>query len=123
MKTYLCRMEELRKGKPRLVRAGTRKLAVWTDGSDVVVFEPFCPHARANLMHGRYHDHTVRCHWHGWQFDLLTGAGINNDSCLKVIPSEVRNEAVYALMGEPVQEMDAEPDDELMPEIRWKNES
>ena len=126
METCLCKVKELKRGRATPVRVGLKRLAVWTDGEDIVVFEPFCPHARANLLHGTYQGATVTCHWHGLQFDLRSGRGLNNDSCLRIHDSEVREGRVYVRMphGEPRpdEEQDAEPD-RWMPDIRWKKGS
>ena len=115
----------------RAVTPGTAKLTATisvksssvmkTADGEVVTFSPFCPHARANLLHGRFENDTVTCHWHGWTFDLPSGAGTNNDSCLSVFPVEVKAGVVYLLAEN--QEAEQPDEDYFMPEIKWKKDS
>ncbi len=122
MRKRLCLLQELNSEKPTLVVNDGKKVAVMkTADGTVVAFSPFCPHARANLLHGRFEKDRVTCHWHGWTFDLASGEGTNNDSCLSMFPVEVEAGVVYLVTEKPETD---QPDDEyFMPEIKWKKDN
>ena len=121
MEQRVCRLGELSEGKPRVFHVNGTKIAVMKTGTGVVAFSPFCPHARANLLHGRYDGLTVTCHWHGWKFDLKTGKGTNNDAGLTTYPVRVDEDNVFVQLKGDVEPVEAD-EAFFMPEIRWKNE-
>ena len=56
---------------------GGRELALYNVGGEFYALENFCPHKGAPLADGRLCGHAVECDWHGWQFDVRTGACLN----------------------------------------------
>lgn len=114
-------MSELKDGRPKRYQLEGKRIAIVRCGDHVAAFVPDCPHARADLTHGRYEGETVACHWHGWKFDLRTGAGINNDAHLKLFAVTVENGRVWVDLRDEISQDTEDPD--IMPEIRWKNES
>lgn len=51
------------------------ELALYHAGGEFYAIENFCPHRGAPLVDGRVCGaRTVECDWHGWRFDLRTGA-------------------------------------------------
>ncbi|MEJ7616135.1 MAG: Rieske 2Fe-2S domain-containing protein [Pyrinomonadaceae bacterium] len=61
------------------------ELALYNVGGAFYAIENFCPHRGAPLAHGRLCGQFVECDWHGWRFDLRTGA------CLDRSDSEVES--------------------------------
>ncbi len=121
VKNFVCKMNELRLRRPGKFRVDGKPVCVVRLDSCVAAFEPFCPHARADLTHARYDGDIVCCHWHGWKFDLTTGEGVNNDERLKMFPVLIEEGSVYIELEE---EKEDQPDPiDFMPEIRWKNET
>lgn len=122
MRKKLCLTQELKPGKPTVILSDGKKVAVMktADGA-VIAFSPFCPHARANLLHGRFENDTVTCHWHGWTFDLRSGEGTNNDSRLHMFPV-VEEAGVVYLVAEN-RDVEQPGEDFFMPEIKWKKDS
>jgi nitrite reductase/ring-hydroxylating ferredoxin subunit len=53
------------------------ELALYNVGGEFYAIENFCPHKGAPLADGRLCGHSVECDWHGWRFDLRTGACLN----------------------------------------------
>ena len=53
------------------------ELALYNVGGEFYAIENFCPHKGAPLADGRLCGHAVECDWHGWRFDLHTGACLN----------------------------------------------
>lgn len=61
--------------------------------------ESTCKHQGANLLEkqrGKLTSNIISCPRHGWQYDLLSGECLSNDSLpLKIFPAEVRDRAIY----------------------------
>jgi NAD(P)H-dependent nitrite reductase small subunit len=53
---------------------GGKELALYNADGRFYAIENFCPHRGAPLADGALCGATVECDWHGWRFDLRTGA-------------------------------------------------
>ena len=52
-----------------------RELVLWRDATGVLhAWEDRCPHRGASLFFGRNEAGGIRCLYHGWKFDVCTGA-------------------------------------------------
>ncbi len=72
------RVEDVPEGRGATVTLESgRELALFNTGGAFFCVENFCPHKGAPLADGDLHGHTVACDWHGWRFDLRTGACLN----------------------------------------------
>ena len=72
------RVEDVPAGRGATVELdGGRELALYNVGGDFFCIENFCPHKGAPLADGTLSGHAVACDWHGWRFDLRTGACVN----------------------------------------------
>ena len=100
---------ELPNGRVATVTAGTRTLAlVHFDGS-YAAMDNRCPHQGGPLGEGSIEKGIkgqcwLRCPWHGWDFDPLTGKppGGHEDSGQDMFPVEARADGVYVgLAREP----------------------
>jgi nitrite reductase/ring-hydroxylating ferredoxin subunit len=58
--------------------ADGKELALYNVGGQFHAIENFCPHRGAPLAEGNLCAHTVECDWHGWRFDVRTGACLTN---------------------------------------------
>jgi nitrite reductase (NADH) small subunit len=54
------------------------ELALYNINGEFHAIENFCPHKGAPLADGSLCGHVVECDWHGWRFDVRTGAGLTN---------------------------------------------
>ncbi len=69
------RVEDLPPGRGATVElASGAELALYNVGGRFYAIENFCPHRGAPLADGNLCGATVECDWHGWRFDLQTGA-------------------------------------------------
>ena len=73
---------------------------VQINGKDIALFKvdgkvhaiySVCPHQGGPLEEGGCHNGLVMCPWHGWEFDVTTGACAFNDS-IKVPTFKVKEE-------------------------------
>lgn len=86
----MCRADQLPPGARRIVEVGGRSIGVFNVDGDYLAIRNRCPHQGGPLCEGvqvgeltsdEPGDYTysrpgeiIRCPWHGWEFDLRTGA-------------------------------------------------
>ncbi|NOY23264.1 MAG: Rieske (2Fe-2S) protein [Acidobacteria bacterium] len=117
----VCDLTSLKKGRATVFRVSGKQVAVYFDGKEIFAFSPFCPHARANLTKGTFQGHEVRCHWHGWRFNIKDGEGLNNDANLKTYPVTVQDGEIFVDFEEQQAEGNSIDNEDLfMSEIKWK---
>ncbi len=72
------RAEDVPEGRGATVEIeGGRELALFHAAGRFYAVDNFCPHRGAPLAAGPVSGTTVECDWHGWRFDLRTGACLN----------------------------------------------
>ncbi|MEE8542947.1 MAG: thiamine pyrophosphate-dependent enzyme [Gammaproteobacteria bacterium] len=59
-----------------------------------------CPHQGGPLGEGSIENGLLRCPWHGWDFDPLTGKAPGFDDGVATFPVEVRDDGVYVGLPE-----------------------
>lgn len=62
------------------------ELALYNVAGQFYAIENFCPHRGAPLADGQLCGHAVECDWHGWRFDLRTGACLNHIGAVETYP-------------------------------------
>jgi NAD(P)H-dependent nitrite reductase small subunit len=73
------RVEDVPPGRGATVELKSGKeLALYHINGEFYAIENFCPHKGASLADGQLCGHAVRCDWHGWRFDVRTGACVNH---------------------------------------------
>jgi len=78
------RVEDVPAGRSATVELlDGRELALYNIGGEFYAIENFCPHKGAPLADGHINAHAVECDWHGWRFDLRTGACLTNRSAVE----------------------------------------
>ncbi len=71
---------EFPEGEARIVRAKDREVAVFNVGGVLHAIDNLCLHRGGPLGEGPLDGCIVTCPWHGWQFDVTTGASLMNPS-------------------------------------------
>ena len=115
----IAAVEEVPPGQGRTIRVEGRQIALFNVDGDFYAIDDGCPHMRADLSCGVLKDRTIICGWHGWQFDLETGACLNVEwAKVRRYPLALRGQEIYlTLEPDPIPE-EAE---EEVPQIIWKN--
>ncbi len=88
----VCHRDDLKPGERRIVDDGRQGIGVFNIGGRFYAIKNVCPHAGAELCRGTvhathrpsdvgefdaaYHGRILRCPWHGWEFDIVTGKGL-----------------------------------------------
>jgi nitrite reductase/ring-hydroxylating ferredoxin subunit len=96
----VCHVDELPDGGSRIIEVGARSIGVFRVGDEYFAVRNRCPHKGAPLCLGYRRglvtssqpgEYVVErpgqilcCPWHGWEFDLTTGASVFNPHRLRV---------------------------------------
>ncbi|BBB33125.1 ferredoxin [Thermotomaculum hydrothermale] len=114
---FLININEVKKGTPRQVKMGLKKLTVYFNGEKYFVFDSHCPHARADLTKAKYDKNQVKCHWHGYIFNLENGEGKGNNFHLKLYKVKIEDDKIF------IKEKKEEKEDLLLfPEVKFKGD-
>lgn len=108
----ICRVAELPPGERQIVSIEGRSIGVFNVGGKFYALRNSCPHQAAPLCLGAINGMAVptkpgeykwaregeilRCPWHGWEFDILTGRSIHRPDKMRVRSYEVSVETVAA---------------------------
>ena len=101
-------VDELPDGRVKSVTAGSRQIALVHFNGQWAAMDNRCPHQGGPLGEGSIEDGIegqcwLRCPWHGWDFDPLTGKppGGHEDTGQEMFPVEVRDDGVF--VGVPAE--------------------
>lgn len=77
-----------------LVEAGGTEIAVFVVDGEAHALANACPHEGNPLLEGEILGDTLTCAYHGWRFDLATGACLFGDEPARVFHAEIQGENV-----------------------------
>jgi len=99
---HVANAEDLPDGRVKTVTAGTKSMALVHFQEKFAAMDNHCPQQGGPLGEGSIETGVdgqcwLRCPWHGWDFDPLTGKppGGHEDSGQEMFPVENRNGAIY----------------------------
>jgi nitrite reductase/ring-hydroxylating ferredoxin subunit len=72
------RSSDVPAGEGRVVEAGGRSLALFNVDGAYYALDNSCAHRGGPLGEGELNGTVVTCPWHGWRWDVKTGANANN---------------------------------------------
>jgi 3-phenylpropionate/trans-cinnamate dioxygenase ferredoxin subunit len=73
-----------------------KKFCAVKHGNEVVVTQPYCPHAGAGLSGGWCKDGKLVCPFHRYEYDLKTGRGApGQGDYIDIYPTEAREDGIY----------------------------
>jgi thiamine pyrophosphate-dependent acetolactate synthase large subunit-like protein/CDGSH-type Zn-finger protein len=86
------------------VTAGTAAVALAHVDGRYSALCNHCPHQGGPLGEGTIENGVLRCPWHGWDFDPLTGRGTGDHADhVPVYPCEVREDGIYVGIEESIE--------------------
>jgi thiamine pyrophosphate-dependent acetolactate synthase large subunit-like protein/nitrite reductase/ring-hydroxylating ferredoxin subunit/CDGSH-type Zn-finger protein len=98
---------EVREGEVRAVQAGSQSIALTCHRGRIGALDNACPHQGGPLGEGSIEcndggkDCWLRCPWHGWDFDPLTGKSHgSHDDGVATYPVEERDDGIYVAVQE-----------------------
>ncbi|QCC47956.1 thiamine pyrophosphate-binding protein [Halobellus limi] len=88
--------DELPEGRVKAVSCGGETVAVTRYDGEYAALENDCPHQGGPLGEGSIEAGCLRCPWHGWDFDPLTGETPGpHDDRVGTYPVEEREDGIY----------------------------
>jgi nitrite reductase/ring-hydroxylating ferredoxin subunit len=84
-----------------VVEIDGRTIAVFRDGDRVWAVDAACPHEGNPLVMGEVLGATLTCAFHGWRFDLETGACLHGEEPVRRYPAELRDGEVWIDLDSP----------------------
>jgi len=92
--------EELREGRVTSVTCENRTLCMSRLNGKYGALDNKCPHQGGPLGEGSIENGLLRCPWHGWDYDPVTGKAPGFDDGVESFPIEHREDGIY--VGLPV---------------------
>ncbi len=92
-------VSEIPPGTGKCVDVNGKEIALFNLDGKFHAIDNTCLHRGGPLGEGEVDGTTVTCPWHGWQYDILTGKNIFDDSGAGVAVYEVRVEGDAVLVG------------------------
>src|SRR5919202_6526566 len=83
------------RGDRAVVTVAGHDVAVFRDGERVWAVDAACPHAGNPLVEGDLLGTTLVCAFHGWRFDLETGACLLGDEAVRRYEAEIRGDELW----------------------------
>ena len=113
-KTLVCRAEEVNAGAPKIVKIRSMSVGLFRLGDEIHALLNVCPHKGAPLCEGPQcgttatvddaefvyvrENEIVRCAWHGWEFDIRSGAHlVDPEVKARTLPVSVEAGNVYVV--------------------------
>lgn len=93
----VCDLDDLWEGEMDVFEVGNNDvLIVHMPGGVIRAYDPVCPHQDHPLIEGELKDCILTCSAHLWQFDVVSGEGVNPTGVkLKSYPVKTEGDAVY----------------------------
>ena len=74
----VARVKDLAPGHGKMIKAQGRDIALFNVDGTFYAIHGFCLHRGGPLGEGQPKGTVVTCPWHGWQYDVTTGANVRN---------------------------------------------
>ena len=98
----VAELDELAEGRAKSASAGSKSIALTHFDGQYAAMDNHCPHQGGPLGEGSIERGAdgacwLRCPWHGWDFDPLTGRspGGHEDSGQEIYPVEAREDGIF----------------------------
>ena len=87
--------DELPQGRVTSVTCNKRTLCMSHHQGQFGALDNKCPHQGGPLGEGSIENGLLRCPWHGWDYDPITGKAPGFDDGVETFPVEIRDDGVY----------------------------
>ena len=71
-------INEIPAGQGKIFEIDGNFIAVWNLSGNFFAFQNVCPHRGGPVGEGELEGNVITCPWHGWSFDITTGASMIN---------------------------------------------
>jgi len=93
---------ELAEGRVQAVTCRHQAVCMTHFKGQYAALDNECPHQGGPLGEGSIEEGLLRCPWHGWDFDPLTGKAPGFDDGVATFPVEVRDDGIYVGFEEEI---------------------
>ena len=76
----VAKVADVPEGSGKLVEAGGKQIALFNAGGKFFAIDNTCKHRGGPLAEGDLDGTTIACPWHGWEYDITTGANLDDAS-------------------------------------------
>lgn len=123
----VAKVDEIPEGEGRCFEINNRVVAIFNVDGEFHSIDDLCPHMGASLSAGHFDKQTctVACPWHGWRFNVQTGAWADNPR-IKTDVFEVRivdNDLQVSTNPVAADRNRSESKPPMQPKVMTKNES
>jgi nitrite reductase/ring-hydroxylating ferredoxin subunit len=88
---------ELNPGEGKMVEVEGKSLALFNADGTYYAIDNTCLHRGGPLGEGELEGQVVTCPWHGWRYDVSTGANVNNPAVkVACFPVTMEGTSVFA---------------------------
>ena len=87
--------DELEEGRVKSVTCAHRTLCMTRHKGQYGALDNKCPHQGGPLGEGSIENGLLRCPWHGWDYDPLSGKAPGYDDGVETFPVESRADGIY----------------------------
>lgn len=95
-----AKVADIPEGSGAPVSLGNRTVAIFNVGGTFLAVDNACVHRGGPLGEGALDGAIVSCPFHGWQYDLRTGACVNNPAAkVKTYPVKVEGADLLVDLG------------------------
>jgi nitrite reductase (NADH) small subunit len=74
----VAKVADVPEGSAKMVEAGGKQIALFNAGGKFYAVDNTCKHRGGPLAEGELDGTTVACPWHGWEYDITTGANLDD---------------------------------------------
>jgi len=114
-KHFACRTNEVSANAAKIVNLKSRSIGIFNVKGSYHALLNVCPHRGASLCEGPVSGTTcptqgrdfvygreneiIKCPWHGWEFDLLTGKALADPRVrVRRYPTEIREDTIFVVL-------------------------
>ncbi len=113
-------LDEVADGELRAITVGSANIAFSRVGDEYGALPNKCPHQGGPLAEGTLEDNCVRCPWHGWAFDPITGVALDDHSNgIKPYPVEIGADGIYVQTTEQTKHIRTVSDVMVQTMVNW----
>jgi len=92
----VCKTSDVKPGSGRSLDINGKAIGIFNVDGTFYAINDVCGHRGGPLGEGEMDGTTVICPWHGWRWDVTTGANANNPAVkIACFPTRVENGDVY----------------------------
>ena len=92
--TKVAKVSDIPAGTGKTVDVGGEKVAVFNVAGTFYAISNTCAHRGGPLGEGDLDGNTVTCPWHGWSYDVKTGAAAHQAASVKTYSVKVEGDDV-----------------------------